>query len=66
LPPPEITAAARHPSNQAFISDLNAGTYLQMVEAAEICPSKCIHPGKPWDDSEPDLDELVERAKVFN
>ncbi|MCP3851187.1 MAG: ferredoxin [Gammaproteobacteria bacterium] len=53
-------------SNQAFISDLNAGTYLQMVEAAEICPSKCIHPGKPWDDSEPDLDELVERAKVFN
>ncbi len=53
-------------SNQAFIADLSAGTYLQMVEAAEICPSKCIHPGKPWNDSEPDLDELVERAKTFN
>ncbi|MCW8932698.1 MAG: ferredoxin [Gammaproteobacteria bacterium] len=53
-------------TNQAIIADLNAGTYLQMVEAAEICPSKCIHPGKPWDNSEPDLDELIERAKPFN
>ncbi len=53
-------------SNQAIIADLSAGTFLQMVEAAEICPSKCIHPGKPWDESESDLDELVERAKTFN
>ena len=52
-------------SKQAYISDLNAGTYKQMVEAAEICPSKCIHPGKPWNDSEDDLDELMERAKAI-
>ncbi|MCU7938182.1 MAG: ferredoxin [gamma proteobacterium symbiont of Bathyaustriella thionipta] len=53
-------------TNQAIIADLNAGTYLQMVEAAEICPSRCIHPGKPWDKSEADLDELMERAVPFN
>jgi ferredoxin len=53
-------------SNQAFIADLTAGTYMQMVEAAEICPSKCIHPGQPWNNDETDLDELVERAKAFN
>lgn len=53
-------------SNQAIITDLNTGTYKQMVEAAEICPSKCIHPGVPWDNSEADLDELLERAKPFN
>jgi len=53
-------------TNQAIIADLNAGTYKQMVEAAEICPSKCIHPGKPWDQSEVNLDVLIERAIPFN
>ncbi len=53
-------------SNQAYIADINAGTFEQMVEAAEICPSKCIHPGKPWDKSESDLDDLIERAIPFN
>jgi len=53
-------------SNQAFIADLSAGTYAQMVEAAEICPTKCIHPGKPWDPNEPNLDELIKRAEPFN
>jgi ferredoxin len=53
-------------TNMAVIGDLSAGTYKQMVEAAEICPSKCIHPGQPWDTSEPGLDELKERAAKFN
>jgi ferredoxin len=53
-------------TNMAVIGDLSAGTYAQMVEAAEICPSKCIHPGQPWDPSEPGLDELKERASKFN
>ena len=48
------------------IVDTALQTYEQMVEAAEICPSRCIHPGKPWDKSEPDLEELVERAAPFN
>jgi ferredoxin len=53
-------------SNQAILGDLNTGTYAQMVEAAEICPSKCIHPGQPWNANEPNLDELKERAAEFN
>lgn len=53
-------------TNQAYLGDLSTGTYAQMVEAAELCPSKCIHPGQPWDASEPNLDELKERAAKFN
>lgn len=53
-------------TNQALIGDLNAGTFEQMVEAAEICPSKCIHPGSPWNPNEPNLEELKQRAAKFN
>jgi ferredoxin len=53
-------------TNQAVIGDLSAGTFAQMVEAAELCPSKCIHPGAPWNPNEPNLDELKERAAKFN
>jgi len=49
-------------TNQAIIADLSAGTYQQMVEAAEICPSRCIYPGKPWNKDEFDLDDLIEQA----
>ncbi len=53
-------------NKQATIGDLKAGTYAQMVQAAEKCASRCIHPGKPWDSSEPGLDELIKRAAPFN
>lgn len=52
--------------NQAYITDPAKGTYKQMVEAAEICPSKCIHPGMPLDKSEANLEELIARAAPFN
>ena len=51
---------------QAHIVDPSAGTYRQLVEAAENCQVSIIHPGKPRDMSEPNLDELMERAAVFN
>ena len=51
---------------QAFIKDVNAGTYADLVAAAEICPAKCIHPGKPLNPNEPGLDELIARAAPFN
>ncbi|MCG6862507.1 MAG: ferredoxin [Chromatiaceae bacterium] len=51
---------------QALLGDLGAGTYAQIVEAAELCPANCIHPGKPWDPDEPGLGELIERAVPFN
>jgi ferredoxin len=52
-------------NKQAYIADLKAGTYRQLVEAAESCQLSIIHPGKPWDSSEPGLEELLERAKPF-
>ena len=51
---------------QAYIADPDAGPYRQLVEAAEVCQVSIIHPGKPRDLDEPNLDQLVERAKPFN
>lgn len=51
---------------QAYLSDPALGTYEQLVEAAEICPSRCIHPGMPLNKDEPDLDALIERAAPYN
>jgi len=53
-------------NKQAVIADPAAGTFAQLVEAAEICPSKCIHPGKPHNPDEEGLEELMARAKPFN
>lgn len=52
-------------NKQACIGDLKAGTFRQMVEAAESCQVSIIHPGKPWNPQEPGLEELVERARPF-
>jgi len=52
-------------NKQAYIKDLNAGTYRQMVEAAEACQVAIIHPGKPKNPNEPGLEELLERARPF-
>jgi ferredoxin len=56
---------AYNENKQAYIADLKAGTYKQLVEAAESCQVSIIHPGKPWDPTEPGLEELIERAKPF-
>lgn len=34
-------------NKQAFIADAKAGTFAELVKAAEGCPAKCIHPGEP-------------------
>jgi ferredoxin len=51
---------------QAILKDPGAGTFADLVAAAEICPAKCIHPGKPLDPNEPGLDELIARAEPYN
>jgi hypothetical protein len=56
---------AYNENKQAYIKDINAGTYRQLVEAAEACQVAIIHPGKPRNPNEPGLDELLERAKLF-
>jgi ferredoxin len=50
---------------QAFIKDLAAGSYRQLVEAAESCQVAIIHPGKPRDPKEPGLEDLLVRAEPF-
>jgi ferredoxin len=56
---------AYNDDKQAYLADLKAGTYRQFVEAAESCQLSIIHPGRPWDPTEPGLEELLERAKPF-
>jgi len=52
-------------NKQARIINADAGTYAQLVEAAENCQVSIIHPGKPRNADEPDLQALMERAKPF-
>jgi ferredoxin len=52
-------------NKQAYIADVNAGTYRQLVEAAESCQVSIIHPGKPRNPNEPGLAELLKRAESF-
>ncbi|TAK86360.1 MAG: hypothetical protein EPO20_06810 [Betaproteobacteria bacterium] len=52
-------------NKQAYIADLNAGTYRELVEAAENCQVSIIHPGKPRNAQEPGLEELIARAEPF-
>lgn len=53
-------------NKQAYIKDPDAGTFRELVEAAEICQVAIIHPGKPRNPDEPGLDDLLERAAAFN
>ncbi len=53
-------------NKQAFIADPDAGTFRQLVEAAESCQVAIIHPGKPKNPDEPNLDEIMARAEAFN
>lgn len=53
-------------NKQAYIADLAAGTFRELVEAAEVCQVAIIHPGKPHDSNEPGLSDLIQRADEFN
>lgn len=51
---------------QAYVEDATTVTYAQLVQAAEACPARCIHPGLPLNPNEPGLPELIARAKLYN
>ena len=53
-------------NKQAYIKDPKAGTFAQMVQAAEKCPAGIIHPGTPLNPKEKDLEKWVKRAAKFN
>jgi ferredoxin len=50
----------------AYIKDPRAGTFKQLVMAAETCAPGIIHPGDPLNPDEKDLDKLIKRAAPFN
>ena len=53
-------------NKQAYIKDPRAGTFRELVMAAERCPVAIIHPGTPLNPKEKQLEKWVERAKKFN
>jgi hypothetical protein len=56
---------AYNENRQAYIANPDAGTFRELVEAAESCQVSIIHPGQPRNPNEAGLDELIERAKPF-
>jgi pyruvate/2-oxoacid:ferredoxin oxidoreductase beta subunit/ferredoxin len=53
-------------NRQARIGDVAAGTFKELVTAAEKCPSRCIHPGRPTNPNEKNLEALIARAEKFD
>jgi pyruvate-ferredoxin/flavodoxin oxidoreductase len=53
-------------NKQAYIKDSKAGTFAEIVQAAERCTAGIIHPGTPLNPKEKDLDKWIERARPFN
>jgi len=56
---------AYNQDKRAYIADPDAGTYRELVQAAETCQVAIIHPGKPRNPDEPGLEELLKRAEPF-
>jgi len=53
-------------NKQAYVADPKAGTFAQLVQAAEKCPVEIIHPGSPLNPREKDLEKWIKRAEPFN
>jgi pyruvate-ferredoxin/flavodoxin oxidoreductase len=56
---------AYNADKQAYVKDARAGTFAQLVMAAEKCPVGAIHPGTPLNPKEKDLDKWLKRAQAF-
>ncbi len=50
---------------KAIIIDPTAGTFEDIVKAAEKCTAVIIHPGTPWNPDEKNLAKLIKRAEKF-
>jgi pyruvate-ferredoxin/flavodoxin oxidoreductase len=57
---------AYNAAKQAYIKDATAGPFAEIVQAAERCTAKIIHPGTPLNPRERDIEKWIERAKPFN
>lgn len=56
---------AYNDKRQAYVKDPDAGSFAELVKAAEICPVAIIHPGTPRDPDEAGLGALLQRAARF-
>jgi pyruvate-ferredoxin/flavodoxin oxidoreductase len=56
---------AYNANKQAYVKDPTAGTFAQLVQAAEKCPVSAIHPGTPLNPKEKDLERWLKRAQAF-
>ena len=56
---------AYNADKQAYIKDPRAGTFKELVTAAERCTARIIHPGRPLNPAEPDLEKWIKRAQPF-
>jgi pyruvate-ferredoxin/flavodoxin oxidoreductase len=50
---------------QVIIANPQAGSFKEIVKAAEQCTAECIHPGSPFNPNEAGLDKLIKRAEKF-
>ncbi|MDK9702652.1 MAG: 2-oxoacid:acceptor oxidoreductase family protein [Sulfuritalea sp.] len=50
----------------AVVINPKGAKFADIVKAAEKCTAGCIHPGTPWNMSEPGVDKLMNRAAKFN
>jgi pyruvate-ferredoxin/flavodoxin oxidoreductase len=57
---------AYNEQKKAFIKDAHAGTYQELVKAAERCTAQIIHPGLPKDRSEKDIEKWISRGEKHN
>jgi pyruvate-ferredoxin/flavodoxin oxidoreductase len=57
---------AYNAKKQAYIKDAKAGTFRELVMAAEKCPVAIIHPGTPLNPKEKDLEKWLKRAAKFS
>ncbi len=57
---------AYNDKKQAYVKDASAGTFREIVLAAERCPVSIIHPGTPLNPNERDLAKWVKRAEPYN
>ncbi len=51
---------------QATVVNPKGAKYADLVKAAEKCTAGCLHPGTPWNMSEPGIDKLMARAAKYN
>jgi pyruvate-ferredoxin/flavodoxin oxidoreductase len=59
-------AFAYNDQKQAIVINPKGAKYADLVKAAEKCTAACLHPGTPWNPSEPGLDKLKARAAKYN